>query len=100
MKRQFLSIMLFGMILLATGLGWFAQDLAYIFETIQAPYKNLTVVTIASVALYLVTFIISTICLSLEKLTPKMYMALFTTTLLVGGITSAWSLFVLAMWLG
>lgn len=100
MKKVVLPLILFSMILLATGLGWFAQDLAYAFEAFQAPYKNLTVATIASVALYVTTWVISTVCLSRNNITPKIYTALLTTTLVVGGITSAWSLFVLAMWLG
>lgn len=103
MKRNILAIFLFGIILSAAFLGWFAQDIAYYFEShllYQDPFKTLIIVTITSVVLFIITFVINTILLAIQKVKPRIYIILLITNVFIGFFISLWSLFVLAMWWG
>src|SRR5690625_563922 len=100
MKRNILDIFLFGIILFAAFLGWYAQDIAYYFESYQDPFKTLIIVTITSVVLFIITFVINTILLAVQKVKPRIYIILLITNVFIGFFVSLWSLFVLAMWWG
>src|SRR5699024_3071407 len=103
MKRNILVVFLVGMTLFAAFLGWYAQDIAYYFEKhlfYQAPFKTLIVVTITSVALFIILFVIHIMLLGGHKEKPRIYIILLITNIFIGFFTSLWSLFVLAMWWG
>lgn len=103
MKGKTLAIILIANTLFAAFLGLFAQDLAYYFEEhlfYQDPIKMLTIVTIASVSLFIISFIITTILLAIQKLEAKLSVILLVSNVIIGFFVSFWSLFVLAMWWG
>ena len=103
MKRKVLSVILFSMTLIAAFLGIYGQDIAYYFEDhlfYESPFKTLIIVTVTSVSLFLLTFIIEIILLAVQKIKPKVFIMLLITNGVVGFFISWWSLFVLAMWWG
>ncbi|MEJ8777364.1 hypothetical protein [Pseudogracilibacillus sp. ICA-222130] len=103
MKRNIISIILMVMILFAAFLGWFAQDIAYYFADhlfYQDPFKTLIVVTIISISLFIISFVMNTILLAKQKVNPKIYTTLLLANVFIGFFVSFWSLFVLAMWWG
>lgn len=89
--------------LFAAFLGWYAQDIAYYFENhlfYQDPFKTLIIVTITSVVLFIISFVINTILLAIQKVKPRIYIILLIANVFIGFFVSLWSLFVLAMWWG
>lgn len=102
-KRNILAIFLFSIILIAAFLGWYAQDIAYYFEShlvYQDPFQTLIIVTITSVGLFIIACIINTILLANQKRKPKIYIISLAINIFIGFFISLWSLFVLAMWWG
>lgn len=100
MNRIVLVILLLGIMLFASFLGLYAQSIAYYFENYlfyAAPFKTLIIVTITSVSLFIIAFVINTILLSIQKLKPRIYIVLLTINVIVGFLVSSWSLFVLLM---
>jgi len=103
MKRKILAIFLIGITLFAAFLGWYAQDIAYYFENhllYQDPFKTLIVVTITSFGLFIISFVINTILLVIQKVKTRIYIILLIANVFIGFFVSIWSLFVLAMWWG
>ena|SRR5699024_6761664 len=103
MKRNIMSLILILTILLATFLGWFAQDIAYYFADhlfYQDPFTTLIVVTIISISLFIISFVLNTILLAKQKINPKIYTILLLVNVFIGFFVTLWSLFVLAMWWG
>ena len=103
MKRNIMSLILIVIILLATFLGWFAQDIAYYFSDhlfYKDPFKTLIVVTIISISLFIISFVLNTILLAKQKVNPKIYTILLLVNVFIGFFVTLWSLFVLAMWWG
>jgi len=101
MKRIILIIFLLSITLFASLLGLFAQDIAYHFEDHlfnAAPFKTLVIVTMISVGLFIIGFVIHTILLASQKLSPKVYIVLLSVNAIAGLLISSWSLFVLLMW--
>lgn len=101
MKRKILAIFLLCITLFAALLGWYAQDIAYYLENhmlYQDPFKTLIIVTITSVGLFIIAFVIHTILLAIEKIKPRIYIFLLIANVVIGFIVSLWSLFVLTMW--
>lgn len=101
MNRIVLVILLLGIMLFASFLGLYAQSIAYFFENYlfyATPFITLIIVTITSVSLFIIAFVINTILLSIQKLKPRIYIVLLTINVIVGFLVSSWSLFVLLMW--
>ncbi|MBP2079412.1 hypothetical protein [Oceanobacillus polygoni] len=101
MKRIILVVFLLGITVFASFLGLYAQDIAYYFKEhlfYEYPFKTLVIVTITSVSLFFIVFVISTILLSIQKLKPRIYIVLLAVNVIVGLLVSSWSLFVLLMW--
>lgn len=103
MKKEKIIVMPLLIILIATILGFYAQDIAYYFEDhllYVAPMTMLTIVTVTSISLFILAFIIGIILLAKGKVNPKVYIILLLVNIAVGLVISFWSLFVLAMWWG
>lgn len=98
MKRIILVVFLLGIMGFASFLGVYAQDIAYFFEEHLEPFKTLTIVTITSVSLFIIVFVLNTILLSIQKVKRRVYIVLLTIDIIVGLLVSSWSLFVLLMW--
>lgn len=101
MKRIILVALLLSKTVFASLLGWYAQDIAYYFQdhfSYEDPFKTLVIVTIISVSLFLIAFVINTILLSIHKSKPRIYIVLLAVNMIVGLLVSSWSIFVLLMW--
>ncbi|GEN45616.1 hypothetical protein [Alkalibacillus haloalkaliphilus] len=88
---------LYSMMLLAFLLGWYGENIAYFFEEHLTVLNTLLVVTVVSIALFIIAYIIGTILLAKGKVKPKMYMFFFTVNIVVGLLVSVRSIFFLAM---
>ncbi len=102
MKVKVLSIVLLFMILFAGYLGMFAQDIAYYFADLfdETPFKMLNIVTITSIGLFILIFVIQLILFTRKKIKPKLFVRMLMATVSIGGLVSLWSLFILIMWWG
>ncbi|MFC0300444.1 hypothetical protein ACFFIS_06365 [Virgibacillus soli] len=103
MKKPIVFTILIGITLLAAYLGWFAQDIAYYFQShlfYVEPFITLIIVTAISICLFVLAFIIEFILYSIKKIKSNMLFALFITNIIAGIFISLWSLFVLVMWWG
>lgn len=92
-----------GMLVLATLLGWWGQDIAYFLSdnvTKSSPFDNLGVVTVLSWLLYIATPVFAYFLKRKDRLTTNQFMWYLGVTALVGGLTCLVSLFVYAMWAG
>ncbi len=101
MNRGILTVFLIGITLFAAFTGVYAQDIAYYFENhlfYQDPLKTLIIVTITSISLFLISFVLNTILLSIQKIKPRIYIILLIANVFIGFFVSLWSLFVLLMW--
>jgi len=101
-KVKVLSIVLLFMILFAGYLGMFAQDIAYYFADLfdETPFKMLNIVTITSIGLFILIFVIQLILFTRKKIKPKLFVRMLMATVSIGGLVSLWSLFILIMWWG
>ncbi|MDV2582728.1 hypothetical protein [Alkalibacillus haloalkaliphilus] len=88
---------LYSMMLLAALLGWYGENIAYSFEEHLTVLNTLLVVTVVSIALFIIAYIIGTILLAKGKVKPKMYMFFFTVNIVVGLLVSVRSIFFLTM---
>lgn len=102
MRVKVLSIVLLFMILFAGYLGMFAQDIAYYFADLfdETPFKMLNIVTITSIGLFILIFVIQLILFTRKKIKPKLFVRMLMATVSIGGLVSLWSLFILIMWWG
>jgi len=101
-KVKVLSIVLLFMILFAGYLGMFAQDIAYDLADLfdETPFKMLNIVTITSIGLFILIFVIQLILFTRKKIKPKLFVRMLMATVSIGGLVSLWSLFILIMWWG
>ncbi|WLV24427.1 hypothetical protein QR721_12405 [Aciduricibacillus chroicocephali] len=92
------------MVLAATALALFNQNLAYLLHdhilTVVAPVYYVTIFTIVSVALYVMTLYIIYSSHNRGQLDKNGFLVIFPITMTISVVASAWSLFVLAMWWG
>lgn len=98
-----INVLIFGSMILATILGVFGQGLAYFMnENIVKTYPiyYLSVLTLISIFLYVVSFILTYVSLKKRKIEKEIFDLYLIAICLLGLPTSLWSLFVLAMWWG
>lgn len=102
MKVKVLSIVLLCMILFAGYLGMFAQDIAYYLADLfdETPFKMLNIVTVTSIGLFILIFVVQMILFARNKLKPKLFAAMLMANVSIGGLVSLWSLFILVIWWG
>ncbi|GKU82574.1 hypothetical protein [Niallia sp. NCCP-28] len=94
------KIILLGGLITATLLGIFGQDIAYWFENIvniDALY-NLTIITVLSISIYLITILLAYVFF--KKINKQIFYSYIAIIVLIGLLTTLWSIFVLAMWWG
>lgn len=98
-----INVLIFGSMILATILGVFGQGLAYFMnENIVKTYPiyYLTALTMLSIFLYIVSFVLTYVYLKMRKIEKEIFDLYLIAICLLGLLTSLWSLFVLAMWWG
>ncbi|WP_019377168.1 hypothetical protein [Virgibacillus halodenitrificans] len=103
MKQKLLSIAFLVITLFAACLGLFAQDIAYYFADHlfdAPPFQVLIVVTLTSIAIFLMVFIAEMIILVRQQVKSILLKRMLFTNVLIGIFVSMWSWFVLAMWWG
>jgi len=81
-------------------LGAYTQDISGLLSRkidSISPFSSLFIVTLSSWLLYVVTVVIAYIFKKNETLQKKNFFVYVMLTIIVGGLVSLWSLFVLAM---
>src|SRR5690625_4533903 len=83
-------------------LSRFITDIAYYFADLfdKTPFKMLNIVTITSIGLFILIFVIQLILFTRKKIKPKLFVRMLMATVSIGGLVSLWSLFILIMWWG
>ncbi|MFP3919167.1 hypothetical protein U5N28_15290 [Lysinibacillus telephonicus] len=98
-----MNAIIFGSLILATIFGIFGQGMAYSLNENLAkipPIYYLTVLTIISVLLYLISFVMTFLQYKKHGSEEVNLVLYFSIIGCIGLLTTCWSLFVLAMWWG
>jgi len=93
---------MYGIIILATMLGVYGQDISYyINNSIDnfSPLFYLTIITLLSILLFLIPPMLITRFNKKQKNEVEIFNLYFGFNAVIGAMTSAFSLFVLVMWL-
>lgn len=97
------NVFIFASLLLATICGIFAQDMAYfLHENLIAlsPIIYLTAITIISLLLFALSFVLAYLQYKKRQIEKNKIVSYLSVSGVVGGLTSCWSLFILAIWWG
>lgn len=97
------NALVIGSLILATMLGVFGQDLSYYMsESFMeiSPVTYLTVLTVISVFLYVLSFVVTYIAYKKQGNKNDKFYFYFLAIGLIGISISLWSVFVLAIWWG
>jgi len=101
--RKKTTAIILGSLILATIFGVFGQGMAYFLNENFAkipPIYYLTVLTIISVFLYLISFVMTYLQYKKQGIEEVKLVSYFSVIGCIGILTSCWSILVLAMWWG
>jgi len=90
-KQNVLSITLLCITLFAACLGLFAQDIAYYFADglfDESPFKVLIIVTLTSIDLFIIVFVVEVILLASQQIKPKIFIRMLIANVLIGSFVS------------
>ncbi|GIN96052.1 hypothetical protein J6TS1_19220 [Siminovitchia terrae] len=97
------NVLVFGVVVFATILGIYGQDIAYFFNDNVAkiyPIYYLSAITLISIFLYLVALLVTYLSYKKKIVDKGKFVVYLSTILIIGLPTSFWSNFVLLMWWG